>query len=152
MLTEKFISGETGTPRAKAVRSDLRNDVARGILTFRNADTPIAADPDPTPPAAKDDESAAARGGHLPMAPLTPQPPAAPTADKAVDSDDEKDDDDDDDGDSDSEEEEEDDDGDSDSEEEEEDDDDGASDSEDSDAGYVPSTPPPAGTRRRRTE
>jgi len=27
MLTEKFISGETGTPRAKAVRSDLRNDV-----------------------------------------------------------------------------------------------------------------------------
>ena len=126
MLTEKFISGETGTPRAKAVRSDLRNDVARGILTFRNADTPIAADLDLTSPAAEDDESAAAGGGHLPMTPLTPQPPAAQTTVKAVDSDDEKDEDDDND-----------DDGASDS-EEEEDDDDGASDSEDSAAGYVP--------------
>jgi len=48
MLTEKFISGETDTPRAKAVRGDLNNDVARGILTYRNADTPVSADPDPS--------------------------------------------------------------------------------------------------------
>jgi len=121
MLTEKFISGETGTPRAKAVPGDLRNDVARGILTFRNADTPIAADPDPTLPAPEDEESTAAGGGHPPMAPLAPQPPEAPTADSEADSDDDE------------EKEEDDDDGD-----EEEDDADGVSDSEDSDAGYVP--------------
>jgi len=51
MLTERFLSGETGTPRAKAVRGDLKNDVARGILTFRNVGQPIAADLDPTTPA-----------------------------------------------------------------------------------------------------
>jgi hypothetical protein len=48
MLTDTFISGISGTTRPKAVREDLRNDVARGILTFINADTPVAADI-PTP-------------------------------------------------------------------------------------------------------
>jgi len=55
------------------------------------------------------------------MVPLTPQPPGATTTGGEAVSDDEKDD------------------------------KDGANDNENSDAGYVPSTPSPAGTRRQRT-
>jgi hypothetical protein len=44
MRKEYFTSGLSGTSKPKAVVGDLRNDVARGILTFVNADTPVAAD------------------------------------------------------------------------------------------------------------
>ena len=47
MLKKTFTSGESGSPRPKATPADLKYDVARGILTFANADTPIAADPVP---------------------------------------------------------------------------------------------------------
>jgi len=93
------------------LHGDLRNDVARGILKFRNADTPIAADPDPTPPETEDEEIAAAGEGEATMMTLNPQLPEAPTTDGEAVSDDEED---------------------------EEEDEDGDNDSEDSDASYVP--------------
>ena len=90
------------------MHGDLRNDVARGILKFRNADTPIAADPDPTPPETEDEEIAAAGEGEATMMTLNPQLPEAPTTDGEAVSDVEVDD------------------------------EDGDNDSEDSDADYVP--------------
>ena len=66
MLKDKFVSGLRGTTCPKAVRGDLTHDVARGILTFANADTPIAADP--APPDADEHEDAAVD------MPVTPSP------------------------------------------------------------------------------
>ena len=43
LTKETFLSGLTGTQRPKAVMSDLNSDVARGILTFVDADTPVGA-------------------------------------------------------------------------------------------------------------
>ena len=44
MRSKYFVSGISGTSKPQAVITDLRHDVARGILSFANADTPVATD------------------------------------------------------------------------------------------------------------
>jgi hypothetical protein len=56
LTKETFLSGITGTQRPKAMPTDLMHDAARGIVTFVDADTPVAS-VDPDTAEANDDNS-----------------------------------------------------------------------------------------------
>ena len=87
LTKEMYLSGLTGTQRPKAVTSDMSFDVAREILTFCDADTPVGTAPTFPAPAADGSLSDDASEGE------TPAVGASGASSDAPDIDDEEDDD-----------------------------------------------------------